>query len=93
MLIKIKWAITKMMAMPICLIMGDFKLKSYSHITWDDAWGVLRMMGELLIIVSGFALPPIFIFPWYFRIPVWIATIAIMFLFLHLEHERYLREH
>jgi len=90
MLTKMKWIITKIVAMPMCLILGDFKFKLYNDITWDDAWEVLRIGGELLIIASGFALPPIFIFPWYFRIPVWIATVAIMMVFLHFEHERYL---
>ncbi len=89
---KMKWIITKIMAIPMCLILGDFKFKSYNDITWDDTWEVLRIGGELLIIASGFALPPILIFPWYFRIPVWIATIAIMFVFLHIEHKRYVKQ-
>lgn len=89
MLTIIKWIITKMVAIPLCLIIQDFKFKSYNNITWDDTWEILRMGGELLIIGSGFALPPIFIFPWYFRILVWVATVAIMMVLLNYEHNRY----
>jgi len=93
MLIKIKWIITKIIAIPVCLIIGDVKFKSYSYITWDDAWEVIRIISELLIIINGFALPSVLIFPWYLRIPVWLPTIILVFFFMDYEHRRYLRKH
>ena len=81
--VEMKWIIIKIVAIPLCLMMGDFKFKSYKYIDWDDAWEVVRVGVELIIIASGFTLPSIYISPWYFRIPVWIATVVVMMVFLH----------